>query len=131
MCSLFGGLVSGSSLGPRLVGTVGLIWIHLIDLFFIPVWLYHELFRLWLPALWVVSEVGSLSWHWSQAGTIIAWPLPLHHAYANTSCRQDKLWVEGVVSGVVSQALPWKSCHGHLILIGGGYRQWLHERYFD
>ena len=33
--------------------------------------------------------------------------LNLFHFYPNTSCRQEKLWVEGIVAGFVD--VQWKS----------------------
>jgi hypothetical protein len=58
-----------------------------------------------------VLEVGSLSWHGSQAGPVIGYPFPQFqpHLYPCTSCKQDNLGVKVFVTGLVSQSLHWKS----------------------
>jgi hypothetical protein len=74
-----------------------------------------------------VSGVGSLSRHGSQTGLVIGWLSPqfLLHLYPYIPCRQDKLYVEDFVSGLVSLTLHWTS---FLVAEDGQFR--LHNSHY-
>lgn len=57
-------------------------------------------------AIQVVSRRDFLLWLVSQVRSGIGWlnPQTLSHHWLSTSCRQDKLWVEGFVAELVSRS---------------------------
>ena len=66
-----------------------------------------------------ITSSVRVSWHGPQASLVVGWPSPksLLHFHHYTSCRQDKLKVEGFVGGLVFQSLHWE--------VLPGYRRWL------
>lgn len=66
------------------------------------------------PAASVRYGMGSLMGHGSQVETVSNQRLQvLPHFYPSTSCKQDKLEIEGFVDGLVSQFLFLKALMGH------------------
>jgi len=138
MHALFGDSVSVRLHGPRLVDSVGLVFLTPPVLsILLPTLLQDSPSSSWClavglhqlleePLRWqlyyvsvckhsrvslIESGVGSFMWNGSQIRAVIGWPFPqlLLHLYSCVSCRQDKFWVESFLCGSMFPSLLLKS----------------------